>query len=199
MRKKELHIAAGGFPPASLSSEADAQLSEPSDVLKVLFQYVAVDTDDHGPTLEHIDFSLLLSVAEAAEKYEVYQAIAAIRPEFRKFFHSHSRQILHFALGSWNISLMEELSAFTAKIPMEEIAFLMRPCPRMFKRWCLWRHCHLGTLFKTPADSSREGQVDDNQRRWQAYRALEYFHFVSDMDTLNGLFLGLTRHVGLFV
>ncbi|KAJ3871081.1 hypothetical protein F5051DRAFT_341383, partial [Lentinula edodes] len=83
MRKKELHIAAGGFPPASLSSEADAQLSEPSDVLKVLFQYVAVDTDDHGPTLEHIDFSLLLSVSEAAEKYEVYQAIAAIRPEFR--------------------------------------------------------------------------------------------------------------------
>ncbi|KAJ3897462.1 hypothetical protein F5879DRAFT_813925, partial [Lentinula edodes] len=83
MLKEELGVSAGGFPPAILSSEADAHLSEPSDVLKVLFQYVAADTDHHGPTLEHIDFFLLLSMAEAAEKYEVYQAIAATRPEFR--------------------------------------------------------------------------------------------------------------------
>ncbi|KAJ3870888.1 hypothetical protein F5051DRAFT_446973 [Lentinula edodes] len=199
MLKEELDVAAGGFPPANLSSEVDVHLSEPSDVLKVLFQYVAVDTDDHGSTLEHINFFLLLRVAEAAEKYEIYQAIAAIRPEFRKFFHSHSRQIFRFALANWDMSLIEELSAYTANIPMEEVAFLMRPCPCMFKRWCLWRHCHLGTLFKTPADSSREGKIVDNQRRWQAYRALGYFHFVSDMDPLNGSILGLTRHIGLFI
>ncbi|KAJ3883999.1 hypothetical protein GG344DRAFT_84763 [Lentinula edodes] len=199
MLKEELDVAAGGFPPANLSSEVDVHLSEPSDVLKVLFQYVAVDTDDHGSTLEHINFFLLLRVAEAAEKYEIYQAIAAIRPEFRKFFRSHSRQIFHFALANWDMSLIEELSAYTANIPMEEVAFLMRPCPRMFKRWCLWRHCHLGTLFKTPADSSREGRIVDNQRRWQAYLVLGYFHFVSDMDPLNGSFLGLTRHIGFFV
>ncbi|KAJ3890087.1 hypothetical protein GG344DRAFT_78214 [Lentinula edodes] len=185
MLKKELDVAAGGFPPAILSSGADVHVPEPSDVLKLLFRYVTADTDHHGPILEHINFFLLLRVAEAAEKYEVYQAIAAMQPEFRKFFHSHSRQILHFALANWDISLIEELSAYTANIPMEEVAFLMRPCPRMFKRWCLWRHCHLGTLFKTPADSSREGKIVDNQRRWQAYLALGYFHFVSDMDPLN--------------
>ncbi|KAJ3862519.1 hypothetical protein F5051DRAFT_332263, partial [Lentinula edodes] len=83
MLKEELGVAAGGFPPAILSSEADVHVSEPSDVLKLLFQYVAADTDHHGPTLEHIDFFLLLRVAEAAEKYEVYQAISAMRPEFR--------------------------------------------------------------------------------------------------------------------
>ncbi|KAF8829840.1 hypothetical protein HHX47_DHR2000309 [Lentinula edodes] len=85
MLKEELDVAAGGFPPANLSSEVDVHLSEPSDVLKVLFQYVAVDTDDHGSTLEHINFFLLLRVAEAAEKYEIYQAIAAIRPEFSAY------------------------------------------------------------------------------------------------------------------
>ncbi|KAJ3900354.1 hypothetical protein F5879DRAFT_1054674 [Lentinula edodes] len=79
MLKKALDVAGGGFPPAILSSKADAHISEPSDVLKILFQYVAAD----GPTLGHINFFLLLRVAEAAEKYEMYQAIAAMRPEFR--------------------------------------------------------------------------------------------------------------------
>ncbi|KAH7870677.1 uncharacterized protein C8R40DRAFT_1073187 [Lentinula edodes] len=87
MLKEQLNVAAGGFPPAILSSKADVQLSKPSDVLKVLFQYVAADTDHHGPTLEHINFFLLLSVAEAAEKYEVYQAIAAMQPEFGELEH----------------------------------------------------------------------------------------------------------------
>ncbi|KAJ4498595.1 hypothetical protein C8R41DRAFT_756675, partial [Lentinula lateritia] len=81
--KEELELDTSGFPPATTPSYiGDASpLPERSDVLSILFQYVG--SQSHQPVLDHIEFTLILKVAEAAEKYEVHKAIAAVQFELR--------------------------------------------------------------------------------------------------------------------
>ncbi|KAJ3916906.1 hypothetical protein F5877DRAFT_1417, partial [Lentinula edodes] len=133
--KEELEVDTSGFPPATTPSYIGevSSLPERSHVLNILFQYVG--TQSHQPVLDQIEFALILKVAEAAEKYEVHKAIAAVQFELRKFLKSNSRELLCFALTYWNPQLVEEVAPFMIDIPLQDIETLMKRCPRLFMKW----------------------------------------------------------------
>lgn len=81
--KEELEVDTSGFPPATTPSYIGevSSLPECSHILKILFQYVG--TQSSQPVLDQIEFARMLEVAEAAEKYEVHKAIAAVQFELR--------------------------------------------------------------------------------------------------------------------
>ncbi|KIK58700.1 hypothetical protein GYMLUDRAFT_689253 [Collybiopsis luxurians FD-317 M1] len=85
LHKRHLEFATGGFPPADTPTDGQVvHLSEPSDVLEILFQFVyprRLPTFDRGPGMD--DYEVVLKVAEAAEKYEVYCAIAVCQLKSR--------------------------------------------------------------------------------------------------------------------
>ncbi|KAJ3927980.1 MAG: hypothetical protein NXY57DRAFT_1041993 [Lentinula lateritia] len=135
--KEELEVDTSGFPPATTPSYIGevSSLPECSHILKILFQYVG--TQSSQPVLDQIEFARMLEVAEAAEKYEVHKAIAAVQFELRKFFKSNSRELLYFALTYWNPQLVEEVAPFMINTPLQDIETLMKHCPRLFMDGCI--------------------------------------------------------------
>lgn len=73
LHKKNLERHSGGFPPADTRADPNevVQLTESSETLEILFQFIY----PNKPSLNGVRFELLMLLAEAAEKYEVYDLI----------------------------------------------------------------------------------------------------------------------------
>ncbi|KAF5371042.1 hypothetical protein D9757_010292 [Collybiopsis confluens] len=70
LHKINLQYTTGGFPPADISNEKEiVKLTEQSETLELLFQFVY---PRQFPSMRNLDFESLISLAEAAEKYEVF-------------------------------------------------------------------------------------------------------------------------------
>ncbi|KAG5641360.1 hypothetical protein DXG03_005395, partial [Asterophora parasitica] len=97
LHKKNLDLAAGAFPPPEFhTTEESVPLSEPSATLEILFQFLY---PSQCPELdEYLSFDLLESLAEAAEKYQVFFAIIAARASMRKTLPLHADGIMVHAL-----------------------------------------------------------------------------------------------------
>ena len=63
----------GLSPPEGSTFEEVVELTENSAILELLFQFIYPTS---GPDLSSIDFNVLESLAEAAEKYQVYTAMS---------------------------------------------------------------------------------------------------------------------------
>jgi hypothetical protein len=73
IQRKNLEAYAGSFP--SLPPDEPTPticLPEPSNVLEVMFEFLF---PKRYPTLQDKNFTLLISIARAVEKYQVYAAI----------------------------------------------------------------------------------------------------------------------------
>ncbi|KAH9479755.1 hypothetical protein JR316_0008350 [Psilocybe cubensis] len=70
LHRVRLGTAAGVFPGAEFDANGEVvQLQEPGEVLEVLFQFVYAEKIGN---IEDLEFDLLMQVAEAAEKYQMY-------------------------------------------------------------------------------------------------------------------------------
>ncbi|KAF8989149.1 hypothetical protein BDQ17DRAFT_1373442 [Cyathus striatus] len=88
LHKRNLSIHTGGFPPADSSVESEPiQLTEKSEVLELLFQFVY---PPGVPILVDVSFELLVELARAAEKYNVYIATPLCRVHMLYIVRSHS-------------------------------------------------------------------------------------------------------------
>jgi hypothetical protein len=68
-----LEICAGGFAPPGFETQGEiVHLTETALVLDYLFRFCSAG---RHPNIERMTFDVLASLAEAAEKYEVYLAI----------------------------------------------------------------------------------------------------------------------------
>ena len=73
LHRKYLEATTGSFPGPEFDTHGEViQLSEPADVLALLFQFV---TPARQPHLRGVKFALLDSLAEAANKYDVFSAM----------------------------------------------------------------------------------------------------------------------------
>lgn len=73
LHTQNLKITTGAFPGSEFSTkEEHTRLTENSDVLEIVFAYIY---PQRHPNLENMEFALLLRIAEAVEKYEVFPAI----------------------------------------------------------------------------------------------------------------------------
>lgn len=70
-RNLEAHTGAFSAPEFETNGEI-AHLTEPADILRILFQFVY---PRRQPDLERMDFEIVAAVSEAAEKYEVFSAM----------------------------------------------------------------------------------------------------------------------------
>lgn len=74
IHKINLQTSADGFPPAEFATKGETvQLTETAATLELLFRFVY---PQELPDLENEEFETIYSLAEAAEKYRVYAAIA---------------------------------------------------------------------------------------------------------------------------
>ncbi|KIK67695.1 hypothetical protein GYMLUDRAFT_237911 [Collybiopsis luxurians FD-317 M1] len=80
LHKKNLECTTGGFPPAEFPSDLNdiVQLTESANTLEILFHAVYPLP---FPSLRGLQFDTLLTLAEAAEKYEIFSMIQACRRE----------------------------------------------------------------------------------------------------------------------
>jgi hypothetical protein len=74
VHRKNLECTSEGFafPDGTVSTAAQVPLSETAEVLELLFQYMY---PQRAPDLKTIEFKVMVGVAEAAEKYQVYAAM----------------------------------------------------------------------------------------------------------------------------
>jgi hypothetical protein len=73
LHRKYLEANTGAFPSAEFETHGEiVPLTEPSNTLEVMFQFVY---PKRHPKLDQQDFSSVLAIAEAVEKYEVFSAM----------------------------------------------------------------------------------------------------------------------------
>lgn len=71
--RTHLEAHTGGFAPAKIPTfDEVVVLSEPAEVLELLFQFTR---PSRQPSILNLEFGLLFALAEAAEKYEAYGAM----------------------------------------------------------------------------------------------------------------------------
>ncbi|KAJ6535830.1 hypothetical protein DFH09DRAFT_1402615 [Mycena vulgaris] len=115
-------------------------LSETSDVLDLLFQYMYPQPQ---PDLEGVDFPLLSGLAEAAEKYEVHAALGWSRMKLknnlsnsRSSVAEHPLEVLDYAVKHGHVSLANECAHQSmGRAAADAMAIL---APDTFKTWILF-------------------------------------------------------------
>ncbi|THU78391.1 hypothetical protein K435DRAFT_973553 [Dendrothele bispora CBS 962.96] len=96
------------------------------------------------PTLEDIRFPLLMRLAEAAEKYVVYSAIAICMMKMKDFLPENAEKIFYFAVEHNRESLYYPLALSLVHKPLSEIVFKIPS--KVYIPWSLYREQWLQTL-----------------------------------------------------
>ncbi|KAJ7431928.1 hypothetical protein B0H11DRAFT_824682 [Mycena galericulata] len=94
----EVHsVVFAGAETATLPENGDeiARLSETSEVLDLLFQFMYPQLQ---PDLQTLEFSVMDDLAEAAEKYMVFSALTLCRMKMKYSIPKHALEILNFAV-----------------------------------------------------------------------------------------------------
>lgn len=127
------------------------QLTEDSATLELLFQFMY---PRRLPELKKVAFATVASLAEAAEKYEVYAAIFGCETLFRCTLYSlrqsryiispvnrsvlpeHVNEILTYAARHGHNGLIDEMTPLLLKKRLDEMAIYL---PNdLFKRWVIF-------------------------------------------------------------
>ncbi|KAF8650287.1 hypothetical protein AX16_005315 [Volvariella volvacea WC 439] len=96
LHKRNLEAGCGAFPPASFPTLGEVvHLTESGSTLEILFQFLY---PRQQPDWEALDIAELFDLVEAAEKYEVYTAIAMCRILMKRYMDSHPQYL--FAYGT---------------------------------------------------------------------------------------------------
>ena len=81
IHRKNLEAITGAFPGPEFSTGGEiVPLTEPAKVLEIMFQFIY---PRRHPTLEKLNFELILAVAEAVEKYEIFSAMKTCEVQLR--------------------------------------------------------------------------------------------------------------------
>ncbi|KAJ3892211.1 hypothetical protein C8J55DRAFT_435362, partial [Lentinula edodes] len=132
LHKKNLECAADGFPPSNTPTNGEiVSLAESGAVLEILFGFIYPRPLPH---LEELELKDLLLVAEAAEKYGLFNAIYACQLCLGKFTDSHTEDILRFASKHHCSSLILQLPLnFVIDTPLSKVVDILPS--HMYKNW----------------------------------------------------------------
>ncbi|KAK7462726.1 hypothetical protein VKT23_007313 [Stygiomarasmius scandens] len=167
---KYLEITTEGFPPSDFvstpSSEA-VSLAEKSDVLELLFQFTCPRVP---PNLDGIGFSLVLEVAEAAEKYVVYNAITICTMRMKDFLPQEALRVFQFAGEYDHENLIDIVAPLLVHKPFSDVAYSIPS--KLHFAWSMYREQWLQTLYHisfwaTDVDLCHCYQSRDHNSRWK--------------------------------
>ncbi|KAF8956957.1 hypothetical protein BDZ97DRAFT_1670745, partial [Flammula alnicola] len=126
VHRKNLELGTGAFPPSDLfDTQGEVTcLTETADVLAIMFQFVY---PRRHPDLEDVDFQLVIQVAEAVEKYEVFSAMNTCRLRLRHFIPEHAAEIMgHFVKHNYP-SMINECVPYLARSPLLDVLDRLPP------------------------------------------------------------------------
>jgi len=124
VHRKNLEVHSEGFAgansisPASSSNDERVFLTEASAVLDLLLQHMYRQFD---PDLKEVDFATLLSIAEAAEKYQVRSAIRICNIYLRLAIPDHALEMLSYAVKHGYPDMMDKAAPLTLDLPVEDL------------------------------------------------------------------------------
>ncbi|EIM81113.1 uncharacterized protein STEHIDRAFT_67132, partial [Stereum hirsutum FP-91666 SS1] len=117
---KYLECNTGGLPPTEVHSNDSeiVTLAEDSKTLYLLFEFIH---PRRHPSLDNEEFSTILAVAEAAERYQVYSAMNYCQQCIRKHIPEHSSAIVAYAATHNYPYVLDGAATQALKIPLEEM------------------------------------------------------------------------------
>ncbi|KAJ6483864.1 hypothetical protein C8R47DRAFT_1321685 [Mycena vitilis] len=137
LHRKHLEVHSDVFADAASATLLEngrdevVQLSETSAVLDVLFQYMYRQPQ---PNLQVLEFATFAGVAEAAEKYVVYSALALFQMRMKDCITSHPLEVFRYAVKHDHVDLANESlnKAWAVKSLKPSMYFLWIPSKHGF-------------------------------------------------------------------
>ncbi|KAH8829766.1 hypothetical protein DL96DRAFT_1590326 [Flagelloscypha sp. PMI_526] len=118
VHSQHLAWASGAFPPLPSSPNEVIQLSEKSETLELLLNFVYPSKHSH---LHDITFETLEGLAEAAEKYQVFFAMNLCNYKMNDFASKHPAQVLAYACKHDYPHIVEVCSEYALKRSLSDI------------------------------------------------------------------------------
>jgi len=114
----QVHTGSGGLYCSSVNDPEITRLSEPVNVLEIVFQFLY---PQKHPDLNAVsEFENVAAIANAVAKYEIYGAMNACEIRLRAFLPSHATEIFAYALKYQNQDLVNETALIFARFPLHE-------------------------------------------------------------------------------
>ncbi|KAF9458522.1 hypothetical protein BDZ94DRAFT_1313210 [Collybia nuda] len=126
VHRNNLEATTGAFPPSDFSAKGQiVLLSEPSQTLDLMFQYIYPIPQ---PNISLLSFDNLSSLAEAVEKYQVFPAMFICKihmqnshaVRFLRFISEHGQEVLGYATRHGYADLVGEVAHVLLDMPLEE-------------------------------------------------------------------------------
>ncbi|KAJ7744594.1 hypothetical protein B0H16DRAFT_1889566 [Mycena metata] len=141
VHRKNLEVHSPVFASAQSSTRPESgqevvELSESSDTLELLFQFMYPQPQ---PDLQALEFSTFADLAEAAEKYEVYSALTLcrMRMNLKDSMSAHPLEVLLYATRHNHSDLANQSARHSMGV---RVAKAMEILPLdTFKAWILFR------------------------------------------------------------
>ncbi|KZP22451.1 hypothetical protein FIBSPDRAFT_859520 [Athelia psychrophila] len=107
LHRKNLETSSEGFsPPAGTTSEHEIiSLTESGEMLELLFRFIY---PQRYPDLKDVEFKQLEKLSEAAEKYQVYSAMAVCNFRMEEAYHKHPFEVVMYVLRHCYTDLMDK-------------------------------------------------------------------------------------------
>ncbi|KAF8976807.1 hypothetical protein BDQ17DRAFT_1339490 [Cyathus striatus] len=139
LHKKNLDLNTGGFPSADFKDNNEViELTEESDVLELLFQFVY---PRQPPILSYLPFETVNALAQAAEKYVVYPAIGVCRAYMlylaSRYKPANAKEIVKYAAEHSYMEILDEAVVYIASEPLESSVSFFPPALQL--PWALYR------------------------------------------------------------
>ncbi|KAF8624598.1 hypothetical protein AX17_007091 [Amanita inopinata Kibby_2008] len=139
IHRKNLECAAGAFPGSEFEGKKDdvVHITEDSDTLDLLFLFMY---PERQPNLRKASFRVLASVAEAAEKYEVFSAMATCHTFMAAETDKHPLEVLVYAAKHDYPDLLDKSAMKVIGEPLDAVIDRMPPAValswvRYYQKW----------------------------------------------------------------
>ncbi|KAJ7114181.1 hypothetical protein C8R43DRAFT_961423 [Mycena crocata] len=160
IHRPNLETNTEGFPPPEISTNREMVPLSESSTLELLFQYIY---PRRHPALDDITFSDLASLAEAAEKYQVFSTMNICRIPMRDVLPQHAAEVLAYAAKHDYPFLVYEAAEFTFDLPLAEVvamlpAHLVLPWVKYIDAWNAVLHDAISTMQLVHRNASQPHQ-----------------------------------------
>jgi len=157
IHRQNLEANSGILSPATLATSISevVPLSEDSATLELLFQYIY---PRRQPLLDGIEFTLLASLAEAAEKYEVFPAMTVCYIRMSLAQYKHPAEIMRYAARHDYMPLLYCVAPLVIGVPLLDILSLLPQHLNMpwLQYYEEWRKVHAAAFSKA---HSHDGEI----------------------------------------
>ncbi|KAF8638652.1 hypothetical protein AX16_010469, partial [Volvariella volvacea WC 439] len=134
IHKINLEICCGAFPPSSQPTMGEVvQLAETGSTLELLFQFIYAR--QHHQNWKELKFDKLYALAEAAEKYEVYTAMALCKIMLEQFLKSYPHQLLAYATKHGYDKLADQAAIRLLQSQLDASNFIYKLTPDAVITW----------------------------------------------------------------